>query len=207
MKKYNYLLISVLFLLSNSVFAGEAFDGFFSQIGAGLSRVTYKLTTAAYDSGGSHFPATAENSSADNATASLSLGYSKSFSNNLNLGLTGFYIYGDQKGELTNSDFQLKLKNIFGLSLEPGYSLDPKTLVYIKLGYVHTDLNLSSGGQSANLPVGGYVYGFGTKHLIKNNMFIGTEISNYVFTLNKYNSINTLNPNFIFAGVNLGYIF
>lgn len=209
MNKYNYLIVIMLFLFSNSVFAGDEHDGFFTQIGAGLSDAAFKFTTGAYDSGGTHFPESTVKSSDKTAVANFALGYSKSFSNNLNLGITGFYMTGNQSSELFDSFLKIKIKNITGFSIDPGYWLDQKTLVYIKLGYARSSIELSALGSDQTLRNNseGSFYGIGAKRMISSKIFVNAEVSKFSLQPINFGSTDFMKPDSIFAIVNVGYLF
>ena len=79
---------------------------------------------------------------------------------------------------------QVKLKNLYGAAIEPGYYIQDKLLTYAKLGAAWTSPELAiSGGVSdgaldTTVKFGstlGFLYGVGVKYAVTDNWYVGAE--------------------------------
>jgi opacity protein-like surface antigen len=145
----------------------------------------------------------------------------------LNLAGSVFYTIGGQKaGEYRtynsnpwNQSLEFKLKNTWGISIEPGYNLNGSALVYAKLGYVETKGDASASGSnfngSAEETLRGYSYGAGVKYKLSPNLFAVAEIQQSNFKEKPFNSSNagessvsiSFKPNSLTGVVGIGYKF
>lgn len=185
----------------SSAHADMAFDGVNLQLGAGMSSTWVKANGTqdnSWDSDSLNLDGT---SSAARFNGLASLGYSKAF-DSFNLAANIFYFIGNQSANgKSNSDSytisipdvytgsvsesissSYKLKNTWGISIEPGYFISNKLLGYLKLAYVNSSLQTSlycnasdqycaNNTASSKKSINGFGYGIGGKYAITENIY------------------------------------
>jgi hypothetical protein len=124
-------IIPLLFIscLSSAALAQGAFDGVNAQAGVGAAALDSNINWNDY--GRYKYSHTG-------AMESAALGYSYGFDNRLNLAANVFWNFGTDDAGGTNlggSKEQLRLNNVHGIAIEPGYYVSGNTLAYAKLGY------------------------------------------------------------------------
>ena len=171
------LLAAIGALLIINLAQAAAFDGPFVQLGVGMGTKQQRT----------EIEETAETAALkidlgnESAVGQLLAGYSHRFDNsNFNLAGDIYYNIGNShSGMLQGGLLNSKLKNTYGLAIEPGYYLTEETLGYLKLGVQRgkTELydteNFWNGSSSAN----GFVYGAGIKQLVASNIYAGIEFT------------------------------
>jgi len=222
--------IAVLMTVSPLAFAEGQLDGLNVALGAGI----YNADSAYHNSGaidisGNQLPAWSKNDS--KLFGDVSIGYSHSFENKFNIAGNLFYNFGstDQSYHNANAvdisgneivDSKFKLRDLWGISIEPGYYITDNTLGYLKLGYAFTSVKASTSGymESVNYNFGnpgGILYGIGMKHSITNNIFVGADLYRINFGTSEIsNSPHFSNPEDLrfkldvnYFGVKIGYTF
>ena len=179
------LAVSIASLFLSTVANAASFDGPYVQIGVGMVNNATKASIADNNVTSS----LSADLSKDGAIGQILGGYSHGFDNKFNLAANIFYNFGEDKsGGLSllgnTATLDAKLKNVWGISFEPGYYFSENTLGYIKLGYQRGDVQLNGAlplnGDSASTQskgVGAFLYGFGIKQLLTSNLYIGAEVS------------------------------
>ena len=225
-KKILTLLAGVSVGLCNLSHAGGAgaenyFDGVYGQVEIGMGSITNNLGLS-QGSSTVTFPF--------GYTAAMyagTIGYSKQIADlegihDLNLAANISYNgTNGNSGSIRASGFSgspyitMNTKNIWMLSLEPGYYLAEQAIVYAKLGYgtAQTSLNTSTVGNIGFGTQSGPLFGFGFKHAldaVHSNVFWGLEA--YQLNLQSktidWNGLAlTSKPTILFGKVHLGYIF
>ena len=199
-------LVSTLVILcclcaTGSAYADMAFDGVNLQLGAGMSGTWVKANGTqdnSWDSDNLNLDGT---SSAARFNGLASLGYSKAF-DSFNLAANVFYVIGNQSANgKSNSDSYTisipdvytgsvsesissiyKLKNTWGISIEPGYYFSNKFLGFFKLAYVNSSLHSSlycnasdqycvNNTATSKKSIHGFGYGVGGKYAITENIY------------------------------------
>jgi len=198
------------FAISSSVSAQQAFDGFNFQLGIGG---THNKVDATGTEDTEIVPNVSINgtSSATRLNGVASMGYSKSFDRvfkGFNLAANAFYVIGNQSGgSKSNSAVDVdygntetisgsyKLKNTWGISLEPGYYFKNELLGYLKLAYISSRAEVgatcytsdsycygSSGSFDSlnssttfNKTLNGVGYGAGVKYLIQKDVYAALD--------------------------------
>jgi hypothetical protein len=193
---------------SLGAFAQQAFDGFNVQLGIGGSQNQVKAS-GTDDITLTPSPNINNTTTGTSLNGIASIGYSQSFDNLLkgfNLAGNIFYVIGNQSGGNVSNTLNAvdglstsvtetlsgnyKLKNTWGISIEPGYYFSKDILGYLKFAYVSSTLNssfscnaddnqcLSPGGDvggsatfSTNKTVNGIGYGIGGKYQITKNIY------------------------------------
>lgn len=191
--KLKVIFGSLLVAAANQAMAG-AFDGPYVQIGLGGASTE---TQTSYPSVLSNLPGfnTGANSSGGSFLGQILGGYSQSF-DMFNIAANVFYNIGNQNSgsnnyNLTGSNGYLsanqsfKLKNTWGVSLEPGVYVADKTLGYLKLSYFNSQLNYDasssvhinspaysgSGSTNGSSSMNGIGYGIGAKQMFTDNIY------------------------------------
>jgi len=108
---------------------------------------------------------------------------------NVSPGILGFNVFadfGNNIAELSVTDpaatvsINLKQKESYGISLEPGFELEKSTMAYLKLSYIQSKFDIEFtvsglGSASEEKTYTGFGYGVGLKQLINSNLFAFTE--------------------------------
>ena len=174
------LTASIASLFISTAASAGSFDGPYVQLGVGVANNSTKISE--------NYPApntvTADLSKAS-AVGQILAGYSYSIADKFNLGANIYYNVGNDKSgsmSVLGATLDNKLKNVWGISFEPGYYITDNTLGYLKVGYQRGDvsMNIHSGADSANAEstgVSAVTYGFGVKQLLTSNLYIGAEVS------------------------------
>ncbi|MBK5914182.1 outer membrane protein [Rhodocyclus purpureus] len=192
---------------SFAVAAPAAFDGPFVQAGVGFanSQSDYSETW-----NGNSLSTKLNDTSFVGQVAG---GWSQSFGQ-WNLAASAYYTIGDQKaGKVTfNGDSaEFKLKDTWGVSIDPGYYINPQTLAYLKLGYVATKGELSATGAGSDSETfNGYTYGVGLKYAFTPNLYGVAEIQQANFESKSATDGAdrvSLKPNSLTGIIGVGYKF
>jgi opacity protein-like surface antigen len=170
---------------SSAVFAAS-FDGFYVGAGLGLrgtsSKVTESSTATEIDGIGKN-----------DVFGTVLAGYSWSPNGVFNIAANVWYDFGDNKTTVTTSGLtgDFKLKDTYGLSIEPGWYMGTNTLGYLKLSYARTKLEVSvSGLGSASENFDGFGYGVGIKHLVTPNVYLFVEAEQRPYNSKTFNSVD-----------------
>lgn len=81
----------------------------------------------------------------------------------------------------SNGAVTTKLKNQSSLYVEPGFLLNPTTLVYGKVSYESATLNLNGSGYTLNKDIKGTGFGVGVRTMLNKNMFLQVEAKQITF--------------------------
>lgn len=186
---------------ADTAFAEMAFDGVNVQLGAGMSGTWVNASGTQDNSWEGDSLNLNGTSSAARFNGLASLGYSKAF-DSFNLAANVFYVIGNQSanGKSSSDSYTIsipdvytgsvsegissnyKLKNTWGISVEPGYYINSKFLAYLKLAYVNSSLQSSlycnasdqycaNNTASSNKSINGFGYGVGGKYAITQNIY------------------------------------
>ena len=124
---------------------------------------------------------------------------------------TDKYTYGSYSGF-----FSTNTKNIYAVSLEPGYYLSKHGLGYLKIGYASGQSSITTDTSSRDFGrQSGVLFGFGFKHGLNAahpNVFWGLEAYQINFSSKTTTDSSTgvqwtSKPTLLFGKVNLGYMF
>lgn len=224
------VIASLLAAAASGAMADGAFDGVNAQIGMGFASLgtEYSSNYNNYTQPELWNNSTNVKGSQTGMLGNVALGYSYGFNKQFNLGANVFYNFGsDNAGSVSLSDnstgsngtIQAKLKNIWGISVEPGYFFGDKSLGFVKLGWAMASTsgswngNGSSGSQSAGT-ANGFLYGIGFKQLVTNNIYVGIDAYQIAFSSKSVSTsdewgtdTSTYKPNMTYGGINVGYKF
>jgi hypothetical protein len=222
-------IIPTLFLIiaTSSVIAGS-FDGPFAQVGAGFAYLGSNASVTRTPN-----PYTESYKGGETGVmGNVALGYSYELPQSFNIAANVFYNFGSQNAgqynyqNSTTYTYQSSLKNIWGISVEPGFNFSDKSLGFLKLGWASATASVTSSGSGAGyngaLPPGtysgtsnGFLYGLGFKQLLTENIFIGVEAYQVAFSTVTQSSSSAYygnvtgsqKPSLTYGGINLGYKF
>jgi opacity protein-like surface antigen len=207
-------LIAALSLVSvSSVAMASDFNGLSLQAGLGLNSAQTTLQNYSPDGKVSN----------SNASGRIGLHHSQSMGA-FNLGAGVFYVMGDQKsgalrsfaadtgGEWSDS---FKLKNVWGISIEPGFNLSDTTQVYGKLSYVRAKGNnvynyvVDGEAGAASRNHNGVGVGAGVKFKLSGKIYGMLEVEQINFNKQSYYSDvpETYKPRLLQGTIGVGYRF
>lgn len=232
------ILVSVGLWLAAGCVAASEFDGPNVQLGLGGSSTTTNVTG---------FTGMNPNASYDyrNTQGSLNgifaLGYSKEIpdAHGLNLAASLFYVLGNQNagngGKATawseggaqmseSSSSERKLRNTFGISVEPGFNFGHATLGYLKLAWVNSQQNMVKtysltdpavgisgvvGEFNQTRTVNGFGYGVGMKKILMKNVFLAIDAMGVSYSSAGFGGNGTIKsqPTQILGFISIGYKF
>jgi len=204
----NKIIAAAALVLSSSVGAQSAFEGFYGQISTGYENNTVNNTDITVNQSrvSAAFPArTFIDSNGGNASKGdmplvLGLGYTFSLAPKFTLGLGADYstltsktntiTYTPAGGRTNLANY--KISNRYSIFLTPGYAIDKDKLAYFKAGYSNQKLegfDGTSGNSEGSSNMSGYVLGLGYKQMITSG-FYGFAEGNY-YTFSKVNLDST----------------
>jgi len=167
------VVTSIAALLVSTVSYAGSFDGPYVSVGAG-----------AQYTGNSSFGGTASADISDtHFVGQILAGYSFEIAPKFSLATNVFFNLSNDKAG-SSSSITATTKNNIGISIEPGYYLDDKTLVYVKIGYARIDSKLDDGAVKTNDSLNGYLFGAGAKYLIDKDIYVGAEFTHYGYGSN-----------------------
>lgn len=225
------LVAALLAASASGVFAQSKFEGAYGQVGVGFTSVNPSVSNSSLrppaGNTPSSYPYSVSTSSSNSFAGALALGYTFSVAPQFTLGLGADYLpFNGQSSNITYSNSQLnpssstyswKQKQTYNLYLAPGIAVSPDKLVYAKLGYSNTQIDLSGSNQTLS----GYLVGLGYKQIISGG-FYGFVEANYTSYGNKtltttgpwvsgttgtYSASSTVSANAFNALVGVGYKF
>lgn len=197
------IVVSVALAASTASAMAGGFDGPFVQLGMGGSATSTKVSGLEFTNSNISGDGT---TSQGNANGLFAAGYSQdlgAFNESLkgfNLAANLYYVIGNQNAGQTNMggvdgwgdtrglNANYKLKNTWGISVEPGYNFTDSTLGFVKLAWVNSQGNVngsysnsdpSSGGNgtiSESKNINGFGYGLGVKQLLTKNIYAGIDL-------------------------------
>jgi len=205
-----------LVALSTAASAG-AFDGPSLQVGVDFNNAQSKLSNYSPDG-------TVSNSQSQ---ANLAFNYSQAYGK-FNLGFSAFSILGDAKSgslrstsEDTGGDWwdSFKLKNIWGVSIEPGVNVNDSVLAYLKFSAVRAkgvntyDYTGATAGDtsagSASVNHNGTGFGAGVKFKLGKDVYGAVEVEQIRFNNKVYygDASESYKPSMLRSGVSIGFLF
>jgi outer membrane immunogenic protein len=208
--------ISALVLAMAGVFATSAnaqstktnaWEGFYAEAAVGYAQFNPTITNASLNSTrlGATLPVTTQQNNLTTGTNKIGLGYNFGITDKYTLGLAASYALGASSaasGTFTSMVpamyggpqtkwFNYQLKNIWSVTLNPGYAIDKDNLVYGKVGM--TGITMGINGETANYQtqnLSGYVLGLGYKKMVTQSIYVLGE-ANYAGISSKTASIAT----------------
>ncbi|WP_114689668.1 outer membrane beta-barrel protein [Polynucleobacter necessarius] len=207
--------ISALVLAMAGVFATSAnaqsaktnaWEGAYGQVSVGYGSFTPNIGGGSASNipllrGG---PTGSVSSSADNVntgTDNIGVGYNFGINSDFVLGISAAYYPGASSsapgafttypvnggGASSIAAVQYNVKNLYSVTLNPGYVIDKDRLVYAKVGYTGTTIGLNGPTLAySTVNLGGYTLGLGYKQMVAQSIYLLGEFN--------YASYSTKNP-------------
>ena len=222
--KMNALVGALMAVATSSVMAqstdAQAWSGFYGEAKVGYASFmpTIGNGNLSLRGGAVNDPFTSTVSNLNTATAAISGGYNFVIDSNKVIGI-GFSYYpgasGSGNGAMTPAapgalvNLNYQLKNLYGITIQPGLALDKDRLVYAKVGYTGVTVGASgvtpsgASGLASSIPyqtanLSGYTLGLGYKQILSGGWYAVGEV-NYAGY-----STKTINLNSTTAGLGAG---
>jgi outer membrane immunogenic protein len=206
--------ISALVLAMAGVFATSAnaqstktnaWEGFYAEAAVGYAAFSPTISGASLLSPlapNNPFPVTTQQQDINTATNKIGIGYNYGISDKYTLGIAASYSLGASSkasGTFTATTpygpstkwFNYQLKNIWSVTVNPGYAIDKDSLVYGKVGVTGNTMGIN--GQTADYQTAnftGYVLGLGYKQMVSQSIYVLGEV-NYANLSTKTANIST----------------
>ena len=179
----------------------NAWEGFYGQVGVGYGTVTPTIKDGTATGGGVPTGTTTNATNVNNlntAVANIAAGYNFGIDSNWLVGLGVSYDPGASSsatGTLnlkapvnpalgpfsgatlgsTNATYQMK--NVYSITVNPGYAIDKDKLAYLMLGYTGATVGLSSPDIPYNtVNLTGYTVGLGYKQMVTQSLYMLGEV-------------------------------
>lgn len=207
--------ISALVLAMAGVFATNAnaqsaktnpWEGFYAEAAVGYGVFTPTINNASIKStalGGAVLPVSTQQNDLGSGTNKLGLGYTFGINDKYTLGIAASYSLGASSaasGSFWPSAypsqakwFKYQIKDVWSVTLNPGYVIDKDKLAYAKVGMTGNTMGIN--GQTANYQTfnfTGYVLGLGYKQMVTQSIYFLGEV-NYAGISSKTATIQTSN--------------
>ena len=167
----------------------NAWEGFYAEAAVGYAAFSPTITGASLQSALGTLPVTTQQKDVNTATNKIGVGYNYGINDKYTLGIAASYSLGASSaasGTFTAATpygpstkwFNYQLKNIWSVTLNPGYAIDKDSLVYGKVGVTGTTMGLN--GQTANYQttnLTGYVLGLGYKQMVTQSIYVLGEVN------------------------------
>jgi hypothetical protein len=171
----------------------NAWEGFYAEAAVGYAAFSPTITGATLQSTafGRALPVTTQQNDVNTATNKIGVGYNYGITDKYTLGIAASYSLGASSaasgtftatlpGNYGTSTkwFNYQLKNIWSVTLNPGYAIDKDSLVYGKVGV--TGATMGINGQTADYQttnLTGYVLGLGYKQMVTQSIYVLGEVN------------------------------
>ena len=199
---------------STSVLAAGEFEGPWVGAGMGFRGQNTKVTD---NSSGREVDGLGKNS----IFGVLQGGYAFRWGD-FNVGPYGFYLLGQTTSDVVvpggflagTTSFETKWKNQWGIGLQPGYYLSDKTIMYLKMSYNRTKVelvvNTPSGQLNPSENFGGPGIGLGMKHELSNNVILWVDVQQQYYSSKTFNVAGSsieVKPKMTMGMFGIGYQF
>lgn len=195
------LQISAIAFAVTSIAAGSAmaqssktnaWEGFYGQVGVGYGTITPGIQNGTAKVAGSPVTLSTNATNVNNlntGVANIAAGYNYGINDKWIVGLGLSYdpgasstatgtlnlSYGGTKLGSTNATYQFK--NVYSVTVNPGYAIDKDKLAYMMLGYTGATVGLSSPDIPYNtVNLTGYVVGLGYKQMVTQSLYMLGEV-------------------------------
>ncbi len=200
--------IAALTLALTSLAAGSAmaqsktnaWEGFYAQVGVGYGMFSPTIANGTANVpagvvGGTAFTTSTTATNVNNigtGLANLAGGYNFAINKDYVLGIGASYYPGASSGAtgtlniinpltgapLTSSVATYNVKNLYSITLNPGYVIDKDRLAYAKVGYTGATIGLSSSSiPYSTTSLTGYTLGLGYKQMVTSSFYAFGEVN------------------------------
>ena len=201
--KISALALAMMGIATGSAFAqsskANAWEGFYGQVAVGYGTITPNIpggtgaVPAGFLPGYPAFTATTSASNVNNlntAIANIAAGYNFGINSNFVVGVGVSYDPGASSGAtgtlnlsaptgtvLSQQTATYQMKNVYSITVNPGYVIDKDKLAYLMLGYTGATVGLSTPNVPYNtVNLTGYIVGAGYKQMITDSLYMLGEV-------------------------------
>ena len=194
--------ISALVLAMAGVFATSAnaqtsntnpWEGFYAEAAVGLGQFNPTINNASIQStrfGGKTLPVTTQQDNLSTGTNKIGLGYTYGINDRYTLGIAASYSLGASSpangsfyatsplGKTPSVWFKYQIKDVWSVTVNPGYVIDKDKLAYAKVGMTGNTMGINGGTanyQTYNFT--GYVLGLGYKQMVTQSVYFLGEVN------------------------------
>jgi outer membrane immunogenic protein len=189
--------ISALALAMAGVFATSAnaqstkknaWEGFYAEAAVGYAAFSPTVNNATLAAApGTNLAVSTSTNTLNTATNKLGIGYNFGIDDKYTLGIAASYSLGASSaanGSFTvtalsaTKPFEYQLKNIWSVTINPGYAIDKDKLVYAKVGATGNTMGINgptAAYQTQNFT--GYVLGLGYKQMVSQSIYLLGELN------------------------------
>lgn len=209
---FKKLIPAAIMAIAATAANAGGFDGPFVQLGIGGSSTWSKISNSPELYTGANINGTTSSGSFNGVVLggySQDLGIIDPSIKGLNLAANIFYVIGNQNTGNPSSTSSLdgssqtlgisgaKLKNTFGISVEPGWNFTENALGYLKFAWLNSRMSSTANysdtwndGSSTSFAfngpssttINGFGYGLGAKYLITKNIFAGVDLMGVTYS-------------------------
>ena len=193
--KISALALAMMGVLGTSANAQSsktnAWEGFYGEAAVGyaafsptVNNATLALPSPPYPAG-TTAPVSTSTNTLNTATNKLGVGYNYGINDKYLIGIAASYSLGASSaadGTFSvggqTKPFQYQLKNIWSVTLNPGYAIDKDSLVYGKVGVTGNTMGINgptAAYQTQSFT--GYVLGLGYKQMITQSIYLLGEVN------------------------------
>ena len=202
--KISALVLALAAAFATSAHAQSAktnpWEGFYAEAAVGLGQFNPTISSASIQAGGTR-PVTTQQDNLSSGINKIGLGYTFGIDDKYTLGIAASYSLGASSAAngsfwvsgapSTAKWFKYQLKDVWSVTLNPGYAIDKDKLAYAKVGMTGNTMGIN--GQTANYQTvnfTGYVLGLGYKQLVTKSIYVLGEV-NYAGISSKTATIQT----------------
>lgn len=203
--KISALVLALAAAFATSAHAQSAktnpWEGFYAEAAVGLGQFNPTISSASIKTPGGTFPVTTQQDNFSSGTNKIGLGYTFGIDDKYTLGIAASYSLGASSAAngsfwvsgapSTAKWFKYQLKDVWSVTLNPGYAIDKDKLAYAKVGMTGNTMGIN--GQTANYQTynfTGYVLGLGYKQMVTQSVYFLGEV-NYAGITSKTATIQT----------------
>ncbi len=201
--KKNLLLAALGLAVSGAAFAdAKSFEGYNAGLNAKMVNSSVELT-GAFGNG------ERIDLGRDSTLASIQGGYTFAVSPKATLGIQANYTLGDTKFGGLGGDGEIKGKDAFAVSFEPGYAVSKDALVYGILSYNRIKGEVT-GGATESKNFSGVGFGAGTRIKLDKNFYVQVEATSVRYSdkaIGEGEGSANFKPNSTVGSIGIGYKF
>lgn len=203
--KISALVLALAAAFATSAHAQSAktnpWEGFYAEAAVGLAQFNPTISSASIQTAGRTLPVTTQQDNLSSGINKIGLGYTFGIDDKYTLGIAASYSLGASSAAngsfwvsgapSTAKWFKYQIKDVWSVTLNPGYAIDKDKLAYAKVGMTGNTMGIN--GQTANYQTvnfTGYVLGLGYKQLVTKSIYVLGEV-NYAGISSKTATIQT----------------
>ena len=203
--KISALVLAMAAVCATSANAQSAktnpWEGFYAEAAVGWAQFNPTISSASIQTARGTLPVTTQQDNLSSGINKIGLGYTFGIDDKYTLGIAASYSLGASSAAngsfwvsgapSTAKWFKYQIKDVWSVTLNPGYAIDKDKLAYAKVGMTGNTMGIN--GQTANYQTvnfTGYVLGLGYKQLVTKSIYVLGEV-NYAGISSKTATIQT----------------